>query len=212
MHHIFLCLCLVGLIGCRQSQSPIARSNQTETTAPSPAVSVSSDSNSARTGSAAKAMTDACALLTAEEIASIQGEPVKETKLSARSDGGFSISQCFFTLPTFTNSVSLAVTQKMEGQGTRDPREFWDETFHRRSADKKREREREREGEKEEEGEPEEVKGVGDEAFWMGSRVGGALYVLKGGTYIRVSIGGAADQETKIKKSKALAQKVVARL
>jgi hypothetical protein len=46
----------------------------------------------------------------------------------------------------------------------------------------------------------------------MGSRVGGALYVLKGNAYVRVSVGGPADQANKIKRSKALAQKVLARL
>jgi hypothetical protein len=43
----------------------------------------------------------------------------------------------------------------------------------------------------------------GDETFWMGNRVGGALYVLKGNSYVRVSIGGPADQASKIKGSKA---------
>ena len=68
-------------------------------------------------------------------------------------------------------------------------------------------------GEEEEEGAPpERVRGVGDEAFWTGSRIGGTLYVLKGNSYLRISIGGAADQPTKMKRSKVLAQKAVARL
>ena len=45
-----------------------------------------------------------------------------------------------------------------------------------------------------------------------GSRVGGALYVLKGNSYVRISIGGAVAQEAKIKKTKALAAKAIARL
>lgn len=40
---------------------------------------------------------------------------------------------------------------------------------------------------------PEMVFGVRDEAFWMGSRVGGALYVLKGSSYVRLSLEGTAD-------------------
>lgn len=59
---------------------------------------------------------------------------------------------------------------------------------------------------------PNKITGVGDGAFWLGSRVGGALYVLKGNNYVRVSVGGAADEATKIRKSKALAQKALARL
>jgi hypothetical protein len=35
---------------------------------------------------------------------------------------------------------------------------------------------------------------------------------LTGNAYVRVSIGGPADQATKIKRSKALAQKALARL
>ena len=46
----------------------------------------------------------------------------------------------------------------------------------------------------------------------MGNRVGGALYVLKHNSYIRVSIGGAGDQQTKIAKSKALARLALKRL
>jgi len=53
---------------------------------------------------------------------------------------------------------------------------------------------------------------VGDEAFWIASRVGGALYVLKGNSYLTVSVGGAADEKTRIEKSKALAQRALVRL
>ena len=61
---------------------------------------------------------------------------------------------------------------------------------------------------------PKKISGVGDEAFWFGSRVGGALYVLKGekDLFIRISVGGADNEETKINKSKALAQKALKRL
>jgi hypothetical protein len=165
---------------------------------------------------------DACALLTTKEIESVQGESVRETKLTGRSAGGFSMSQCFFTLPTFTNSVSLMVVQKGEGTDSREPREFWRDTFHEASREKGREKDNDRDrkherdeqrGEDDEEGAPpQRVRGVGDEAYWTGSRMGGALYVLKGDSYLRVSIGSPADQATIIKRSKALAQKAIARL
>lgn len=162
-----------------------------------------------------KPKTDACALLTSKEIEAIQGEPLKETKLSGRSEGGFVVSQCFFTLPTFINSVSLAITQKGDGAGARDPKEFWSSTFETSGKHDEREREPEkarREEKGEEERPPKKIAGIGDDAFWTGSRVGGALYVLKGNNYVRVSIGGAGDEASKIRKSKALAQKVIARL
>jgi hypothetical protein len=165
---------------------------------------------------AVKSKVDACALLTSNEIESVQGEAVKETKLSGQSSGGFNMSQCFFTLPTFNNSISLLVAQKGEGAGANDPREFWRDTFHENKAgDKDKDRDRnKRKGEEEEEERtpPQKITGIGDEAYWTGSRVGGALYVLKGNSYVRISIGGPADQATKIKKSKALAAKAIARL
>jgi hypothetical protein len=162
------------------------------------------------TPSTAQARIDACALLTSKEIQSVQGEAVKETKLSGQAQGGFHVSQCFFTLPTFTNSVSLLVSQKGEGAGAHDPKEFWQSTFHEekdRVRDKKRGEEEEKES-----APPKKVTGIGDEAFWIGSRVGGALYVLKGNVYVRISIGGPPDQAAKLRKSKTLAQKVIARL
>jgi hypothetical protein len=164
--------------------------------------------------SAAKPRVDACALLTSREIEAVQGEAVKETKLSGQSAGGFSLSQCFFTLPTFTNSVSLQVTQMGEGAGAKHPKEFWRDTFHgEKRTEKNNDRDKKRgEEEDEEQTRPQKVLGIGDEAYWTGSRVGGALHVLKGNSYIRIGLGGPSDQATKIKKSKALAEKAIARL
>jgi hypothetical protein len=217
---IFLSVMLIA--GCK-------RNEQTQSTNPattSPAVVEQSSPGDKSSPAAtpnltqAKAKTDACALLTSAEIEDVQKETVKETKLSGSSQAGFSVSQCFFTLPTFTSSISLQVTERGEGSSARDPKEFWRETFHREGKSEKRQREeKEREklgrSEEEEKGEgapPLKVTGVGDEAFWVGSRVGGALYVLKGNSYLRVSIGGAGAQTEKIQKSKSLAQRVAARL
>lgn len=211
--------------GCQKSQPAQSQVSQPNVAAPAEAVTETTQApataaqlttqpvSTTSSEQPAKAKTDACALLSNKEVQKIQGESIKETKLTARSDGGFSISQCFFTLPTFTNSISLAVTQRSDDQSARDPRMFWRDIFHR-SEEKEREKEREKGYKKEEEEEvkPEKVSGVGEEAFWMGSRVGGALYVLKGNSYVRVSVGGAADQATRIKKSKTLAQKAIARL
>jgi len=161
-----------------------------------------------------RAKVDACALLTNSEIQSVQGEPLKQTKSSTKSDGGFSVSQCFFTLPTFTNSISLSLTQRGEGADARNPREFWGETFGENREDKTRRKGEREVGEEEgEESAPrQKVAGLGQEAIWMGSRVGGALYVLKGNSYFRISIGGSGDQAFKLKKSRALAEKVLARM
>ncbi|HKY29627.1 MAG TPA: hypothetical protein VJM12_16935 [Pyrinomonadaceae bacterium] len=223
---LIVLICLLGIVGCRSSDSNQNATNtqtsspgQTSQASPASATSAAPPGTSPATAALpdnrdtastnVKPKVDACAMLTSQDIEPIQGEALKETKLSGTSTGGFNVSQCFFTLPTFTNSVSLSVTHRGDGAGARDPREFWKETFHK---EKGRDREKEREEEEEEKSEAQKVTGLGDEAFWMASRAAGALYVLKGNSYVRVSVGGSGDQQTKLKKSKALARKVIERL
>lgn len=229
------CLLFVAIGACKSStttQSPANTSSGTSETSSaqsSPGQMGSPGSPSAaQVATAVKPKVDACAMLNSKEIETVQGEALKETKLSGQAGGGLQISQCFFTLPTFSNSISLLVAQKGDGADARDPKDFWRETFQKGSAEEK-ERERERgrdkkdrdkdkkaggrhEEEEEEATPPQKIAGVGDDAFWVGSRVGGALYVLKGNAYLRISIGGAGDQTNKINKSKTLAQKAIARL
>lgn len=220
---IVLLLCLFVVTGCRGSGTSQKATNadavRTEQPSPTSTTSPATPSTQQPTTAAAadspkaKPKLDACAMLTSEEIQLIQGEALKETKLSERSADGFYISQCFFTLPTFTNSISLAITQRADGPEARDPRKFWKDNFHR---DKERTKERDREKERgeEEEGErpPRKITGIGEEAFWMASPAAGILYVLKGPNYARISVGGSGDPETKLRKSKALARKVIDRL
>ena len=167
---------------------------------------------------------DACTLITKEEIQAIQGSPITDTKGSESSAGAFRVSQCYFATAEPNKSVSLAVTQS-EGAGKRSPRDFWNETFGRFKGSEK-EREREGDNEKkeslreqrrgtEEEHEsapPKKIDGVGEEAYWTASRIGGALYVLKKDAFIRISVGGPDNIETKLTKSKALAAKALPRL
>jgi len=158
---------------------------------------------------------DACSLLTSEDIQAVQGEPLKTTKRDDRATGRFLISICYYELPTAVNSVSLSITQNNGGKAGA-VREYWEETFGKDEHKSEKEREREKKearppaGEEEEEGaQMEKVSGVGEEAFWSGSRVGGALFVLKKDRYLRISVGGKADAETKLKRSKILAAKVL---
>jgi len=73
--------------------------------------------------------------------------------------------------------------------------------------------EKSKKGEEEEKKNPlKKVEGVGEKAFWSGNRFGGALYVLKGDVFIRISVGGPDNEETKIEKSKGLAEKALGRL
>jgi hypothetical protein len=221
-HVVALISCFfIALTGCSKSEPPPTAVGVQQP--PSPVATVpASQSGSATAASAesSKGKLNPCSLLTSDEIKAVQGEALKETKPSSRSDGGFIISQCFYTLPTFTNSISLLVAQRGDSAGARDPKDFWRETFsHAQEFEKDRERDKDKDKTakgREEEGDkaspPEKVQAVGDDAYWTGNRVGGALYALKGNTYIRVSVGGAGDQATKIKKSKALAQSIVKRL
>jgi hypothetical protein len=174
-----------------------------------------------------KAKVDVCALLTSDDLKGVQGESLKEAQRSDRRDGAFIVAQCYYALPTTSNSVVLNVTTAVEGQGARSPKEFWEDTFGRDEAkgggrEKEREREKQREeatkdkpkagGEEDEGAPPEKVQGLGDEAFWIASRVGGALYVLKKDQFFRISVGGAGDEKAKLKKSKALAQQILKRI
>jgi len=150
---------------------------------------------------------DACSLLTSKEIEAIQGAPLKDTKPSANSQGGLTISQCYFLLPTAAESIVLTVTQRADGAGGRDPKQLWKETFH---LDKEK-AEPDRKGESKLPP-PQNIPDVGDEAFWAPLGTGGSLYALKGNIHIRVSVGGPGDQAAKIQKSKALAEVVLKRL
>lgn len=151
---------------------------------------------------------DICGLITSKEIESIQGEPLKESKPSGKTFGGFAVSQCYLMLPTSANSINLTVTQKGDGADARDPKQYWNEIFHREKAVEKEKES----GEREKKAEPEKVEGLGEEAFWAGNRVGGELYVLRNNSYIRISVGGSGDHAAKMKKSKAVAELILKRL
>jgi hypothetical protein len=169
-----------------------------------------------------KAKIDACSLLTSDDLKEVQGEAVKAAQRSDRQDGGFIVSQCYYSLPTSSNSVVLNVTTATEGAGAADPRTFWKDTFTRmeekgkdrdREAKDKEKKDKEKKGEENEESvPPQKIAGLGEDAYWLASRVGGALYVLKKDIFFRISVGGAGDAQSKLKKSKTLAQRALKRI
>jgi hypothetical protein len=199
---ISMALLVTVTAGCSKSDKP-------EVPMATPQPSVSPSQPSAASPAAAKEETGdgafACTLLTSEEIEAVQKEPFKTTKASQRSTSGLTFAQCYFELPTTVNSIVVTITQKASGADGRDPKQSWQEIFHPQKPVKKEEEGKEDKG-------PEKIEGLGDEAFWTGTRVGGALYVLKGNSYIRVSVGGGTDRTEKIEKSKALAQSILKRL
>lgn len=189
---LLACL-LAAFSGCSKSETPSAPNAQVDPSPSSPALS------------SAKAPVDACSLLTSDEIKAIQGEEVESTQATASSEGELSSSQCFFALPTFINSISLQITQKGSKPGAPDAKQAWKKMF---PPEKLQERETAG-GQKKMP--PRKIPDLGEEALWTGGPAGG-LYVLQGPYYIRISVGGADDEETKIRKSTALAQLILKRL
>ncbi|HEX8097996.1 MAG TPA: hypothetical protein VF507_08170 [Pyrinomonadaceae bacterium] len=240
-----LCLALAACEKPGASQPSAASSSPAASSQPSPVITTSSaneneqaasnaNANSSNGGPSDKSKRDACALLTKEEVGTVEGDTIKETKSSGNAGGGFLVSQCFYAANDFSKSVSLALTQTdPTNPQKRQPKEFWEQTFRRgpeeeREKDKEKdkdkgkgkekerareaERGRERGEENEEKVPPKKVAGLGDEAFWTASRVGGALYVLKGNAFIRISVGGPGTDADKLNRSKALAQKALRRM
>ena len=182
-----MCLVVAALTGCSKTESPAnADTKSAERTPADGAV-------------ATIAPIDACSLLTREEIEAVQGEAPQDAKASQQPAGGLMMYDCLFALPTFTNSISLSVAQSSSG-GDRDPRKAWQETFAAANAKAS-----------EKSPPPQPVEGIGDEAFWTGNERIGALYVLKGSRYLRISVGGPGDSAAKIEKCRALAEAAMKR-
>ncbi|HEX9224994.1 MAG TPA: hypothetical protein VF860_16815 [Candidatus Acidoferrales bacterium] len=62
------------------------------------------------------------------------------------------------------------------------------------------------------ESKPRLIHGLGEEAYWVGNPVAGALYVLQGETFLRISVGGVRAESARIEESKTLARAVLKRL
>jgi len=162
-----------------------------------------------------QAKPDACALLTSADIQAVQSDPVQETKPSSQPAGGLVMSQCLFRTAAPSKSVSLAVSSA----GSVSPRAFWQKQFHSGQPERgEREKDNPAAGrknakqEEEEATQPRAIKGVGEQAYWVGSPMVGALYVLKGDTFLRISVGGVREEAARIQKSIALARLALKRL
>ncbi len=147
---------------------------------------------------------DPCSLLTNSEIKAVQGHTPAQQVASEHPSGSFRFTQCFYRTPEYTNSVSVAVGLPLEKDSKRSgPRQYWQQQFHPKvkavPGRKKKPP-------------PKPITGLGDEAFWVGDPLSGALYVLKGDVFLRVSVGGPTDEAQKIKRAKALASRALKRL
>jgi hypothetical protein len=104
-----------------------------------------------------------------------------------------------------SSSVSVALGVPLSDDKRSGPRDYW-------RAQLKREHREEREESDEKKNEPRRLAGLGDDAFWVGDPVTGALYVLRGDVFLRVSVGGPPTQAEKIKRARALALYALKRL
>jgi len=160
---------------------------------------------------------DPCALLTSAEVAAVQGEPVQQARPSSQPGTGLLMLQCLFHTTTPTKSVSLAVA----APSPMSPRAFWRKQFHQgqeavkekdSAGAKKKSVAEGKEQEEEESTRPRAVAGLGEEAYWVGGPIAGALYVLKGNTFLRISVGGVREESARMEKSKALARIALKRM
>lgn len=152
---------------------------------------------------------DACALLEAADIAAVQEAKLIETKASEDQEGKAAVRQCFFRTEPVARSISLRWVSAPEHGDADAARERWQAVFHGEH-DEAEGGEKERE---EEEGSPPQpVAGLGDEAFWTGDAASGALYVLSGKSFLRISIGGVSDAAARLEKTKRVAQAALRRL
>ena len=197
---VFACVFLLVLLTSCKPSAPLSNPSQ-----PSP--------RSVR----ATEKIEACALIAKEEVGAVQGTIISNTASSESASGGYLMTQCYYASVGPNLSVSLAISQTdPQNPSGASVREYWRQTFGRfyKEGSEKETREKDRigKGEREEVGPPKRIEGIGEDAFWSGNRFGGALYVLKGDVFIRVSVGGPDNEETKIEKSKTLAQKALSRL
>ncbi len=151
---------------------------------------------------------DPCRLLSDAEVRAVQGNAPAQKIPSEQPTGSFRFTQCFYRTPELTNSVSVALGIPLAtGGNPSGPRQYWQSQFNKEESE-----EAKAEAGRKEKEPPKPVAGLGDQAFWVGDPMSGALYVLKGEVFLRLSVGGPPDQTQKIKRAKALAVYALKRL
>jgi hypothetical protein len=155
-----------------------------------------------------------CALVDAAEIAAVQGEPPREAKPSRRASGGLLRLACVHMLPTFARSISVELTLPTAAGGVGGAaRELWQRSFHGSVEPERRAGgAAEAEAREERSAPATPVAGVGEEAFWVGGQLMGALYALCGDAFLRLGVGGSEPPETKLERATTLAHAALARL
>jgi hypothetical protein len=151
---------------------------------------------------------DPCRLLTDAEVRAVQGHAPTQKIPSEQPAGSFRFTQCYYRTEELSSSVSVALGIPLTDNKRSGPRDYWQAQFKREKRDERDERE---ESDKKKQ-EPRRLAGLGDEAYWVGDPVTGALYVLRGEVFLRVSVGGSPDQSQNIKRARTLASYALKRL
>ena len=144
---------------------------------------------------------DPCSLLSDEDVRALQGHPVLQRVPSAQPPRRFRVAQCVYRTPEITHSVSVAVTSPLTAGPPGAVSAYWKERFSPDAGAVPAKKDP-----------PRPVTGLGDAAFWVGDRVTGALYVLKGDVFVRISVGGVREEGPRLERTKALASRLVERL
>lgn len=148
---------------------------------------------------------DPCRLLTDAEVRAVQGHAPAQKIASEQPAGSFRFTHCFYRTQELSSSVSVALGIPLAESKRSGPRDYWRAQFNREESNAREETD-------EKKNEPRRLAGLGDEAFWVGDPVTGALYVLRGEVFLRVSVGGPTDQAQKIKRARTLAIYALKRL
>lgn len=145
-----------------------------------------------------------CKTFSAGDLEQIQGAKLRLVK-PPEHDGKLTVASCYFRMDPDAKSVSLEIISRSKGDAM-DPREFWRSRF-----DKSREEDEGEAESTERRRPPEKIDNLGDEAYWFDTGRDGALYVLRGGKIIRLSLGGATPRDRKKKQAEQLARVIVTR-
>lgn len=193
------CVLLLAASGCTQNETGQLTEASPQAAAPS------------TSPTATDVRANACALIMAGEIEKVQGEKIIETKPSSQRADNFAVAQCYYVATDNAKSVVLSVYRADPDNPTgQRPKQFWQERFAALGEENGNVSNGERK--KEKSTPPQPVKGLGDEAYWLDNKLGGALYVLKGDEFLRVSVGGTTDTDLRISKAKSIAQEALKRM
>lgn len=172
----------------------------------------------------AAAAPNACGLFDNEAVAQALGAGSVDARAGRRDGSGLEISTCYLRAGDSARAVSVELRSS---GATTDARRHWRTLFDGEDAASEPEAERESENEERRfrraPGDPSaptatppagavRIERLGDEAYFIGTAAYGALYVLRGDVYLRLSVGGAGDLDTKLELARALALLALRRL